>query len=56
MIGQPIPPEREAWERDQIAAMRRRMVFWHLFRRMATRAAIMAVVIAAFVLAVYFLS
>jgi hypothetical protein len=42
MIGQPIPPAREAWEHDQIKDMRRRMELMQRVR-VAIRAALMTI-------------
>jgi hypothetical protein len=42
MIGQPIPPEREAWELDQIDAMRRRMELMQRVR-IAVRASLITI-------------
>jgi hypothetical protein len=42
VIGQPISPAREAWELDQVDAMRRRMELMHRVR-VAIRAALMTI-------------
>ena len=50
MIGQHIPPEREAWERDQIETMRRRMELMHR-ARVAIRAGLITIGIVAAIVA-----
>jgi hypothetical protein len=52
MIGQQIPPEREAWEHDQIEDMRQRMEFWRRVRAMADEAFFVAVVLIAAIVAI----
>jgi hypothetical protein len=42
VIGQPISPAREAWELDQVDAMRRRMELMHRVR-VSIRAALMTI-------------
>jgi hypothetical protein len=42
VIGQPISPAREAWELDQVDAMRRRMELMHRVR-VAVRASLITI-------------